>query len=321
MDQDESFKEQIVFEKMIYGDPPVFKFMEIQRKGFLVGLFGIYPRLRPQHLERFVIFCSNYLQDQNFRKIVLNEAFVQCPTLIHRLYRIQIFTKTEIKESLLFHRNRLLYWFFKNEIDVDDTGFSYSQSNRNQGNWSKTVLDSLIEYGFLPSSIEFCLKYDRLQEMNSIMMRNQNLTICKWSPFEWSAEPDSLDLLSFSGFFGSINCFKHLLLQGQPINQSVFSSIVCNGSLELFHLFNESNFFSSECVLNTSKFSRLSILVFKFENGADINAKDNYDWTSLHWASRNGHLSVVEYLVNQKADINAKDNGVEFLCLIILLFI
>jgi len=42
--------------------------------------------------------------------------------------------------------------------------------------------------------------------------------------------------------------------------------------------------------------------------------------TPLHYTAHMGHLSVVEYLVNQKADINAKDYNVEFLYLIILLF-
>jgi len=43
--------------------------------------------------------------------------------------------------------------------------------------------------------------------------------------------------------------------------------------------------------------------------------------TPLHFAAEKGHLSVVEYLVDQQADINAKNQDVEFLYLIILLFI
>jgi len=43
--------------------------------------------------------------------------------------------------------------------------------------------------------------------------------------------------------------------------------------------------------------------------------------TPLHLAAANGHFSVVGYLSNQKADVNANDVDVEFLYLIILLFI
>jgi len=54
---------------------------------------------------------------------------------------------------------------------------------------------------------------------------------------------------------------------------------------------------------------------------ANINAKDKDDFTPLHLAANSGHLCVVEYLVNQKADINAKNTSVQFIDLIILLFI
>ena len=65
----------------------------------------------------------------------------------------------------------------------------------------------------------------------------------------------------------------------------------------------------------------LNIVEYLVNQKADINAKDKDKWTPLHCAAEKGHLSVVEYLVNQKADINAKNNDVEYLYLMILLFI
>jgi ankyrin repeat protein len=44
--------------------------------------------------------------------------------------------------------------------------------------------------------------------------------------------------------------------------------------------------------------------------GADVNAKDNYGYTPLHWACMFGHLQVFKELVEHGADIEAKeDNG------------
>ena len=64
----------------------------------------------------------------------------------------------------------------------------------------------------------------------------------------------------------------------------------------------------------------LSVVEYLVNRGADF--KDGINGESyLHWASRNGYLSVVGYLVYQKADINAKNTNVDFLYLIILLFI
>jgi len=41
--------------------------------------------------------------------------------------------------------------------------------------------------------------------------------------------------------------------------------------------------------------------------GANIEAKDNYGWTSLHWASENGHAAVVQTLLQHGADVAATD--------------
>jgi len=282
----ESLKEQISIEKMLYGDPPVFEYHEIQRKDFLVSLFGMYPKLRPHYLESFVFFCSLYLKEEFFRKIVLKKIFIECPTLIERLFRIKCFTKDEIQESLLFHRNKFLCLFFKNEIEVNSDGFD--SNNDCHDDLNESELNSLIQFGFLPSSIEYCLKYDKFEEIECMIVNNPNKRECKWSPFEWSEKPKSLDFLSFSGFFSSIKCFRVLLLLDFVINDQVVCSVVCSGSMELF------NFVSHH---NQTSFSL------------------------LYEASRFFNLSIVEYLVNQKADMIAKEYRVEFLYLMRLLFI
>lgn len=44
------------------------------------------------------------------------------------------------------------------------------------------------------------------------------------------------------------------------------------------------------------------------EKGADINAKDRYGNTSLHWATNNENADLVTFLLKKGADVNAKDN-------------
>lgn len=41
-------------------------------------------------------------------------------------------------------------------------------------------------------------------------------------------------------------------------------------------------------------------------NGAEINAVDEYGYTALHSAAENGHLEVVKLLVEQGADVNIR---------------
>ena len=40
--------------------------------------------------------------------------------------------------------------------------------------------------------------------------------------------------------------------------------------------------------------------------GVDVNAKDKYGWTPLHWAAREGHKKIVELLIDKGADVNEK---------------
>jgi len=62
------FKEQLVVEKMLYGDSPVFEYIEVQKKDFLVNIFGLFPKLRPHCLENFVFILFALSSRRNFSK-------------------------------------------------------------------------------------------------------------------------------------------------------------------------------------------------------------------------------------------------------------
>ena len=45
------------------------------------------------------------------------------------------------------------------------------------------------------------------------------------------------------------------------------------------------------------------------DNGADVNAKADWDWIPLHSATEKGHKEIVELLISRGATVNAKDGG------------
>ena len=134
------------------------------------------------------------------------------------MYKRSIFAFNEIEPYLRNSNTFLLSCYFRKEIE-DFEGFIQSKNKPSDFDElfleNKQDFDQLIEYGFLQSSLEYCLKYDVINNLVVFDKLNQS---AKWSPFEWSYKPEYLDLLSFAGFFGSIKCFKHLLMRELKIN-------------------------------------------------------------------------------------------------------
>jgi ankyrin repeat protein len=59
----------------------------------------------------------------------------------------------------------------------------------------------------------------------------------------------------------------------------------------------------------TGAYGHKEIAELLISKGADVNAKGKNGWTPLHYAARNGHKEVVELLIAEGADVNAKDYG------------
>ena len=295
----------IEFDQYLFGENECDTY-EIHDLDFWVDRIVIYPSLRPLNLDKVVRLCVEYCKDQNFRKSLIRKSLC-CPVLIYRLYKMGIFVMDDIRPMLIRQDAFIYCYYFKKYIKDFDFLMRKKTLPKEYGNDyfnNDNNVEEMIEYGFLKSSIEYCLKYDDIDVI-------RNLEICdnkeaKWSPFEWSKKPRILDLLSLSGFFGSIKCFKYLLANGYYIDDKVRSAVVCSGSSDLFHLCNGDMFFSEELIANTIVFSRLLFLQFLIENGVNRDIKINHK-TPLHISTLYGHISIVRYLVEHGCDMNSKD--------------
>ncbi|EAY13858.1 ankyrin repeat protein, putative [Trichomonas vaginalis G3] len=61
------------------------------------------------------------------------------------------------------------------------------------------------------------------------------------------------------------------------------------------------------CFVCSPNFHLSSLLEYFISNGADINAKNKYELTPLHYAARDNRKETAEILISNGADINAKD--------------
>jgi len=295
-------EEKVSFEDFIYGDGEE---VSIEDIGFCVDRIIELPKIRPHKLEKAVSLAIKYSQLDDFRQKLLEKPY-KCPSLIYQLHKKGVFVFEEIEPFLRNKQSRIICYYFRKYI-IDFENFvqnMYISCGDNRSFFENSnEIDQLIEYGFLPSSIEYCLKYDVVDDLFGFI----NLKLeAKWSPFEWSLKPKYLDLLSFAGFFGSIKCFKYLLLNGFEFNDRVISMVVCSGDFDILHLYQGQCLFSNECLCRSAGFCHLSLLDFIIQNGANINEKDEITYSPLHYAAEKGHLGIVKSLVKHKAEINSK---------------
>jgi len=264
--------EKISFEKFLFGDGNEIIIYDME---FCVNRIVMLPKIRPHQLDKAVSLSVEYSKLVDFRRKLLENSN-ECPVLIYKLYKRGILIFEEIKSFLNDRNAFLLSYYFRKEIkDFDSFIKSKSKPNGIDESFfeNSNDYDKLIEYGYLPSTIEYCLKYDAIHDL--AVLENLNYK-ARWSPFEWSEKPEYLDLLSFAGFFGSIKGFKHLLMKGFEINENVLSMVVCGGCFDLFHISQGHQSTTPNLICKVSEFFNLPLLVFMLENGADINSKNAF---------------------------------------------
>jgi len=262
-------KEKISFEEFLFGEGNEIRINDME---FCVDRIVMLPKIRPHQLKKAVNLSIEYCQIADFRQKLLEKSY-ECPVLIYQLYKRCILVFEEIEPFLKNDYTFLLCYYFRKEIkDFDNFILRKNKPNGLEQSFFKNTsdIDQLIENGYLKSSIEYCLKYDVIEDLAVFDNLNQK---ARWSPFEWSYEPKNLDLLSFAGFFGSIKCFKYLLMKGLEINKNVLSMVVCGGCFDLFHMCQGLQSVTSHLVCRASEFFHLPLLVFMSENGAEINSK------------------------------------------------
>jgi len=263
------------FERSLFGEGDDDIRYELHDVEFSVDRLIRLPFFRPFLLDKAVKYCEMYCKNSDFRQMLLDKS-PKSRIIVHRLYKQGIFNYSDIDPYIQRKDSILMCYYFRKNIP-DFANFISFDKNLSKFYLSKyqneSTIDKMIEFGFTPSSVEYCLKYDDINSLRENF--TTNIKYVEWNPFEWSRKPDYLEVLSVSGFFGSVRCFKHLLLQGCEINDRVRSSVYCSGSCDLIHLTYEDAFNFQECFLKATIFCRLELLIFLKQKGVEFDKKEN----------------------------------------------
>lgn len=185
-----------------------------------------------------------------------------------------------------------------------------------------------FELGFDVNSVEAAIKKDDLDQLSILSIESDLRKNVKLHRKEMST-------ISMAAYFGSLNVFKYLMLNGIPITVETAQNAVKGGNEEILQLVMEKNLDFSSLLKTAIEYHRNDIIKWLIEsgfyeqislnhcirsintlaftyfliNGSDVNQNEN-GLTPLLLASERGRNDIVQFLIEKGADITfANDEG------------
>jgi len=266
--------ELVSFEMMLYKEGRFDENVPISSVSFWVERLINLPKYRPFLFDEAAKLCAKYCENSSFKANFIIESSKNCYILLYKLYLGGVISFNEIISVINFEDNPFLVFYFRCCFLESDSIVLYLKRNNflNFLDINDPKIDQMIEYGFPISSFEYSIKYDDIDNIISNFPNSNGKmhSVCSWSHFEWALKPFSFDPLSFAAYFGSIKCFKYLVINGLKICSSVTKSSIFGGNIDIFRLcFNE---YPDNCnIEDSSMFCRHDISSFLIEeNKANI---------------------------------------------------
>jgi len=300
----------ITFQRSLLDDNLVSSAIDIPFD-FIVDSLILCIRVRPFSSERVIEVCRMYINSQDFRTLLLKKGIRTLPVLIFWLFHQGIYSIHEIVDELISHNHYFPSLYFAEEIrDFERLTMNFVDRSVYHDFFSNGMLSGCIKYGFNISTPEYFLKYDLFESLQEFINGLDSIYLkpIEWSPFEWTNKPPSplfekMNIMSMAALYGSLRCFRLLMIHGYIINGNVVEMSYCGGNFEIIQLCRDFSGTSSESILNSiSYYSQELLLKYVFDNDRYININDVR--FPVHSASRNGDISMVNCLMQYGFNIN-----------------
>ena len=290
---------------------------------------SLLPKIRPFIIEKIINFCKYFINlniNKYFNHSLLLNSMILSPIIIRKLLELNIYNYSDVLnlplETYGIYTSLLFYPYynkFGNRL-IDKEFLELLNINSN-------IINDFINFGWVKNSIGYIIKFDDIENFQKL---NFDFTQkIKWSYFEWSFQPYSLNFLSFSAHFGSIKIFKYLVLNNVEITDEDIISSISSNNIDIFSVLKSKFIFSEDLLAQACKYRHsdlfywiynnisnknelfyyiyqfdINLSKFGFDNGISINFTDEFFNSHLHHATYNGNLSLVVYLVESGISID-----------------
>jgi len=215
---------------------------------FLAQELAECPRRRHTMVEKVRNFCKMALQtieSRVFKEYLLSQLMKNCPKIARHLFDDGFYQFFEIEEQLniLHHYIPASYFipfihifdrFTKNFTKPNEHTYQLLQLKKD--NYS--FLNELIQYGWPRKSIGYAIKYDDVEKLKEIYEQPsfKHLPSIDWSTFEWAKDPNTTDFWAITAYFGSLKCFRYLLMNKKCPQGFTTSYAIMGGNLDIIRL-------------------------------------------------------------------------------------
>ena len=212
---------------------------------------------------------SNYIKKQSIEN---------CYMFIFRCIDNAAMIRPKERESIMFLINSLV-----NEFDIELKKFERFSTLNEMLQMKKIVTKSEFcnehifdfeEEGTVGRSI-FEDDISKLQQLMAIQREEEEYEISSFFPYIIEFERYEANLIELSAMFGSVNCFKYFLLNGDEITNDLCKFAIAGGENEIIHLCEQNGQKFEDCLLISALYHHYYVFEwlnthFKYDNSSLI---------------------------------------------------
>jgi len=258
-------EEIIKFEQAVLNDEKAELVINESNELFLVNLMINYGRIRYQFQQYYFDTFSKFLQIDRVKKLFLRLAPNNMPILLY--YFRNYFDIKEIIERIQTSKSYLAALYFRDEFgDFNEDTKGYIGRNNFFSYLQNSNLDEYLIYGYPKDSLGYCIKYDDAERINGFFsLPFYNYEEIELSKFEFYGDNSSLSLevkgpLSMAAIYGSLRCFRFLLLHNCAKNISLTKCAISGGNIDIIREIHVNVEEMVNCMKYSSYFGRIDFL-------------------------------------------------------------